>query len=42
MGASGVMIAHMLHFKRFSLHDLKTELVRRGVPVRLAPEAVAA
>jgi imidazole glycerol-phosphate synthase subunit HisF len=36
MGASGVTIAHMLHFKRLALADLKAELHRRGVSVRTA------
>jgi imidazole glycerol-phosphate synthase subunit HisF len=39
MGASGVTIAHMLHFKRFAIRDLKAELLRRGVPVRALPQS---
>jgi cyclase len=41
MGVSGVTVAHMLHFKRFALRDLKAELARRGVAVRSAPEPAA-
>lgn len=35
MGASGVTIAHMFHFNRLALPELKAELMRREVSVRM-------
>jgi cyclase len=37
MGVSGVAIAHMLHFRRITIPQLKAELASRGVQVRAAP-----
>lgn len=42
MGAAGVTVAHMLHFNRLTLQQLKAELAQRGVPVRLVAETVSA
>lgn len=35
IGASGVTISHMLHFNLFSISELKTEISKRGVSVRI-------
>ena len=37
LGVTGVAIAHMLHFNRFTIPELKDELIRRGVDVRPLP-----
>ena len=41
MGASGVTMAHMLHFDRITISALKTELSGRGVSVRKTGAAYA-
>ncbi len=36
MGASGITVAHMLHFKRLTVAEIKAELARRGIALRMA------